>query len=221
MRTLGTVTAVMAEPNVLTMVLAGGEGKRLAPLTADRAKPAVPFGGPLPHRRLRPVEHGQCRLPADRGADPVQEPQPRPPHHPDLAAVDAARQLRDAGAGPDAAGAPVVRRLGRRHLPEPQPGQRRGPGVHPRVRGRPHLPDGPPPDARAAHRHRGRRDGGRDPGAALAGRPARGHRPGRGHQDRQLQGEARRGARACPTPPTRSSPRWATTSSPPRRWSTS
>lgn len=27
------------------MVLAGGEGKRLAPLTADRAKPAVPFAG--------------------------------------------------------------------------------------------------------------------------------------------------------------------------------
>jgi glucose-1-phosphate adenylyltransferase len=35
----------MAEPKVLAMVLAGGEGKRLAPLTADRAKPAVPFGG--------------------------------------------------------------------------------------------------------------------------------------------------------------------------------
>ena len=32
-------------PHVLAMVLAGGEGKRLAPLTADRAKPAVPFGG--------------------------------------------------------------------------------------------------------------------------------------------------------------------------------
>src|SRR5690349_144835 len=30
---------------VLVIVLAGGEGKRLAPLTADRAKPAVPFGG--------------------------------------------------------------------------------------------------------------------------------------------------------------------------------
>ena len=30
---------------VLAIVLAGGEGKRLAPLTADRAKPAVPFGG--------------------------------------------------------------------------------------------------------------------------------------------------------------------------------
>src|SRR2546425_438225 len=32
-------------PRVLALVLAGGEGKRLAPLTADRAKPAVPFGG--------------------------------------------------------------------------------------------------------------------------------------------------------------------------------
>lgn len=31
--------------SVLGMVLAGGEGKRLMPLTADRAKPAVPFGG--------------------------------------------------------------------------------------------------------------------------------------------------------------------------------
>src|ERR1700761_2558745 len=30
---------------VLVMVLAGGEGRRLGPLTADRAKPAVPFGG--------------------------------------------------------------------------------------------------------------------------------------------------------------------------------
>jgi len=33
------------DPKVLAIVLAGGEGKRLLPLTADRAKPAVPFGG--------------------------------------------------------------------------------------------------------------------------------------------------------------------------------
>ncbi|MGC5256604.1 glucose-1-phosphate adenylyltransferase [Gordonia sp. DT218] len=33
------------QPHVLGMVLAGGEGKRLYPLTMDRAKPAVPFGG--------------------------------------------------------------------------------------------------------------------------------------------------------------------------------
>ena len=32
-------------PRVLGIVLAGGEGKRLMPLTEDRAKPAVPFGG--------------------------------------------------------------------------------------------------------------------------------------------------------------------------------
>jgi glucose-1-phosphate adenylyltransferase len=31
--------------NVFGIVLAGGEGKRLMPLTVDRAKPAVPFGG--------------------------------------------------------------------------------------------------------------------------------------------------------------------------------
>src|ERR687893_1106130 len=39
----------MSDPRVLSLVLAGGEGTRLAPLTADRAKPAVPFAG---HYRL-------------------------------------------------------------------------------------------------------------------------------------------------------------------------
>src|SRR5437667_314275 len=32
-------------PRILAIVLAGGEGRRLWPLTADRAKPAVPIGG--------------------------------------------------------------------------------------------------------------------------------------------------------------------------------
>jgi glucose-1-phosphate adenylyltransferase len=40
---------VVATPKVFGIVLAGGEGKRLMPLTADRAKPAVPFAG---HYRL-------------------------------------------------------------------------------------------------------------------------------------------------------------------------
>jgi glucose-1-phosphate adenylyltransferase len=35
----------MSTKRIFGMVLAGGEGKRLMPLTADRAKPAVPFGG--------------------------------------------------------------------------------------------------------------------------------------------------------------------------------
>src|SRR5580700_6761588 len=35
----------MADRRVLGIVLAGGAGRRLMPLTEDRAKPAVPFGG--------------------------------------------------------------------------------------------------------------------------------------------------------------------------------
>ena len=35
----------MSVDDALVMILAGGEGKRLSPLTKDRAKPAVPFGG--------------------------------------------------------------------------------------------------------------------------------------------------------------------------------
>ena len=31
--------------NILVMIMAGGEGSRLYPLTKERAKPAVPFGG--------------------------------------------------------------------------------------------------------------------------------------------------------------------------------
>jgi glucose-1-phosphate adenylyltransferase len=35
----------MADFKTLTVILAGGKGERLIPLTQDRAKPAVPFGG--------------------------------------------------------------------------------------------------------------------------------------------------------------------------------
>jgi glucose-1-phosphate adenylyltransferase len=47
--TAGVLFGTVNRPHVFGMVLAGGEGKRLAPLTADRAKPAVTFGG---HYRL-------------------------------------------------------------------------------------------------------------------------------------------------------------------------
>ena len=42
MRSLDTIALLRT---TLTMVLAGGQGERLYPLTRDRAKPAVPFGG--------------------------------------------------------------------------------------------------------------------------------------------------------------------------------
>jgi glucose-1-phosphate adenylyltransferase len=35
----------MAHPKVLAMIMAGGKGKRLFPLTFERSKPSVPFGG--------------------------------------------------------------------------------------------------------------------------------------------------------------------------------
>jgi glucose-1-phosphate adenylyltransferase len=53
----------MAARRVLGIVLAGGAGKRLAPLTADRAKPAVPFGGlyRLVDFTLSNLVNGGCR----------------------------------------------------------------------------------------------------------------------------------------------------------------
>jgi glucose-1-phosphate adenylyltransferase len=35
----------MREPKILAIILAGGRGRRLSPLTEERSKPAVPFGG--------------------------------------------------------------------------------------------------------------------------------------------------------------------------------
>jgi glucose-1-phosphate adenylyltransferase len=35
----------MREPRILAIILAGGRGERLSPLTQERGKPAVPFGG--------------------------------------------------------------------------------------------------------------------------------------------------------------------------------
>jgi glucose-1-phosphate adenylyltransferase len=50
-------------PRVFSIVLAGGEGKRLWPLTKDRAKPAVPFGGVyrLIDFALSNLVNGECR----------------------------------------------------------------------------------------------------------------------------------------------------------------
>ena len=172
----------LVTPQVLAIVLAGGEGKRLMPLTADRAKPAVPFGGHVPDGRLRAVQPGQRRLPQAGRADAVQEPLAGPAHLQDLAAVDAARQLRGPRPGAAAPRPALVRGLGGRHPPEPEPHRRRAPDPRRGVRGRPHLPDGPGADGRGPPGVRGGRHGRRHPAAPLPRRPVRGHRGGRGQR---------------------------------------
>ena len=65
---------------VLGIVLAGGEGKRLMPLTLDRAKPAVPFGGSyrlIDFALSNLVNAGYLRV---RRADAVQVALARPAH---------------------------------------------------------------------------------------------------------------------------------------------
>ena len=138
----------LRSPRVFSIVLAGGEGKRLWPLTADRAKPAVPFGGN--YRLIDFVLSNLVNAGFRRIVVLTQYKSHSLDRHisDDLAAVAAPRQLRDAGAGPDAARAAVVRRLGRRDLPEPEPDLRRAARLRPRLRRRSHLPDGPAPDAR-------------------------------------------------------------------------
>src|SRR4051812_42638211 len=53
----------MRAEDVLVIVLAGGVGERLAPLTRDRAKPAVYFGGPY---RIIDFVLSTCTIPGPR-----------------------------------------------------------------------------------------------------------------------------------------------------------
>ena len=157
---------------VLGIVLAGGAGKRLAPLTADRAKPAVPFGG-----LYRLVDFALSNL-VNAGILRICVLTQYKSHSLDRHITttwrmsDAARQLRDAGAGPAAARPALVHRLGRRHLPVAEPDLRRAAGPGHRVRRRPRVPDGPAADDRPARGARRRGHRGRDPGAART-RPPR------------------------------------------------
>ena len=151
----------------------------------------------LPADRLRALQPRERRDPADRRPDAVQEPQPRPAHHADLADVAAARQLRDPGAGAAAARPALVHRQRRRDLPEPQPDLRRAARHRRRLRRRPRVPHGPGPDGRPAPADRCRGDHRRAARAAEGGHGVRRHRRRRRGQGARLPGEAGRPAGAA------------------------
>ena len=158
----------MRASRAFAMVLAGGEGKRLAPLTADRAKPAVPFGGNyrlIDFALSNLVNAGQLKI-----AVLTQYKSESLGRH--IATTWRLSPLLGNYVTPVPAqmrrGPELVRRLGRRDLPEPQPDLRRAAPLHLRLRRRPRLPDGSAPDARAAHR--ARRRGSRSPASASRSR---------------------------------------------------
>ena len=95
----------MAGQRVLGVVLAGGGGQRLAPLTADRAKPAVPFGGlyRVVDFALSNLVNAGCRRICVLTQYKSHSLDRHLSHH--LAAEHRAGQLRDAGPGAAAASA--------------------------------------------------------------------------------------------------------------------
>ena len=146
----------MASDNVFAIVLAGGEGKRLAPLTADRAKPAVPFGG-----NYRLIDFALSNL-VNAGFLQIAVLTQYKSHCLDRHIATTWRLSPLLGNYVTPVPAQMRRgprwfvRLGRRDLPEPQPDQRRAARPRHRLRRRPHLPHGSAADGRAAHRERAR-----------------------------------------------------------------
>ena len=69
---------------VLAIILGGGQGSRLFPLTQQRSKPAVPIGGQVPADRHPDQQLPARRHPAHLRPDAVQLGVAQPAHRPDL-----------------------------------------------------------------------------------------------------------------------------------------
>ena len=205
---------------VLAFVLAGGKGTRLYPLTKERAKPAVPFGG-----QYRIVDFVLSNLINSASTPSTSSSSSR--------ASRLLQHLRDgwefSGILKDQFIIPVpaqmrtarrdlVSRDGRRHLSEPQPHRavRSGRGRH--LRRRSHLPHEHPrddrvPRAEARPGHRGRHSGAERDGPSEFG-VIETAADGRIVAFHEKNPDAPTHARETRT---WSTPRWATTSSRPAR----
>ena len=198
---------------VLAMIMAGGRGSRLSPLTRDRAKPAVPFGG-----KYRIIDFALSNF-VNSGIHPIYvltqfmcEPLRSTCRR--LAPVAFLGPLHQVRAGADADRRDLVPGHRRRDLPEPQPRPRVAAAPRLHLRRRPHLQDGRQPDDRVPRAARGRLHGRRRSRCRSRRRRAFGViEVDDEWRDRRLPREAREPASRSPAIRAWRSPRWATTSS--------
>ncbi len=200
----------------LALVMAGGQGTRLYPLTRDRAKPAVPFGG-----KYRIVDFVLSNL-VNSGIYSIYvlvqwRSQSLIEHLKDgwqfagllddhfITPVPAQMRRRE-----------LVSGYRRRHLPEPQFDRRQQARSRRGVRRRPHLSNGHLADDRVPPRPQSRGNGGDAAGAGRGGRPVRGGR-GRFRACASIASMRSRTIRArCRVRLECAWPRWAITCSIPR-----
>ena len=163
---------------VLAFVLAGGKGTRLYPLTKERAKPAVPFGG-----KYRIVDFVLSNL-INSGIYSIYvlvqfKSQSLLQHLRDgwqFAGLLRNQFVIPVPAQMRYAGRDLVSGHRRRHLPEHQPDRAGGPAHRRHLRRRSHLPHEHPGDDRVPRTEAGGRHRGGDPGSQTPRHRVRRHR---------------------------------------------